>query len=59
MTNRKTILLISANRLSIPYPVYPIGLSYISAYLEENLPDFGIELFDLNLKTEEALQGAS
>jgi len=56
MITRKKILLISANRLSVPYPVYPIGLSYISAYLQEKLPGFDIELFDLNLKTSVELK---
>jgi len=56
MKSKIKILLISANRLCVPYPVYPIGLSYIAAYLEKNLPGFDIELFDLNLKTEEELR---
>lgn len=58
MKAKKKILLISANRLGIPYPVYPIGLSYIKAYLEEKLPGFDTELFDLNLKTEEELKNS-
>ncbi len=33
------ILFISANQHKIPYPVYPIGLSYITTYLEEKLPE--------------------
>lgn len=46
---KKRILLISANKLIEPYPVYPLGLSYISTYLKKRLPEFDIEIFDLNL----------
>ncbi|MDP4281173.1 MAG: lipid biosynthesis B12-binding/radical SAM protein [Bacteroidota bacterium] len=50
MTNKK-LLLVSANRFTHPYPVYPIGLSYIYSYLKKRLPDFDIRIFDFNLKT--------
>lgn len=45
----KTILLVSANRHTEPYPVYPIGLSYLQGYLEKYLPGFSVEIFDCNL----------
>ena len=45
------ILLISANQHIIPYPVYPIGLAYISTYLKEKLPNYTIQLSDLNLSS--------
>ena len=48
MKNRK-LLLVSANRFATPYPVYPIGLSYIYSYLSSKLPDLEIKIFDLNL----------
>jgi radical SAM superfamily enzyme YgiQ (UPF0313 family) len=48
---KRKLLLVSANRCAVPYPVYPIGLSYISSYLKERLPDFEIRIFDLNLYT--------
>jgi len=51
----KKILLISANQYADPYPVYPIGLSYLSTYLKEHLTDFDISLADLNLNTIEEL----
>lgn len=40
---------ISANNYSDPYPVYPIGASYLLTYLEKNMPDCGTSLFDFNL----------
>jgi len=46
-----TILFISANQYADPYPVYPIGLSYLTTYLKEYLPDFDISIFDLNFNT--------
>lgn len=48
---KKTIILISANIYKDPYPVYPIGLSYILSYLQDKIPDFQIKLFDLNLNS--------
>jgi radical SAM superfamily enzyme YgiQ (UPF0313 family) len=47
------LLLVSANRCAVPYPVYPIGLSYIYSYLKERLPEFEIRIFDMNLYTPE------
>jgi radical SAM superfamily enzyme YgiQ (UPF0313 family) len=48
---KKTVILISANIYKDPYPVYPIGLSYILSYLQDKIPDFQIKLFDLNLNS--------
>ena len=45
----KSILFISANQLKEPYPVYPLGISYLVSYLEEHLPDLKILLFDFNI----------
>jgi radical SAM superfamily enzyme YgiQ (UPF0313 family) len=45
MINRK-LLLVSANRHASPYPVYPLGLSYISTYLKEHMPEIQIRLYD-------------
>jgi radical SAM superfamily enzyme YgiQ (UPF0313 family) len=47
----KKILFISANQHIVPYPVYPIGLAYISTYLKEKLTDYNIQIVDLNLST--------
>ncbi len=44
----KSILFISANQLKEPYPVYPLGISYLVSYLEEHMPDLKILLFDFN-----------
>ena len=53
---RNKILFISANQYADPYPVYPIGLSYLTTYLKEYLPDFDISIFDLNFNTLEELK---
>ncbi|MFO7842298.1 MAG: lipid biosynthesis B12-binding/radical SAM protein [Bacteroidales bacterium] len=53
---RNKILFISANQYADPYPVYPIGLSYLTTYLKEFLPDFDISIFDLNFNTLEELK---
>ena len=53
--NRKKILLISANQFTVPYPVYPLGLSYISSYLKSRLPDYDIRIFDLVLNNIDEL----
>jgi radical SAM superfamily enzyme YgiQ (UPF0313 family) len=51
MKINKVVLLISANQLKIPYPVYPIGLSYIATYLRQYLPEYTIRIFDFNLQS--------
>ncbi len=51
----KRILLISANQFTDPYAVYPIGLSYISSYLQNRLPEYDIRIFDLILKSIDEL----
>ncbi len=43
------IALVSANNYQIPYPVYPIGMSYLHTYLSNHLPEAEIHLFDFNL----------
>ena len=44
---KKIIALISANFYKIPYPVYPLGISYLSNYLSATLPDgFEVKLYD-------------
>ncbi len=51
----EVILLISANRHKIPYPVYPIGLSYLRGYLERHIANFKIEIFDCNNASNQQL----
>ncbi|MEI6681985.1 MAG: lipid biosynthesis B12-binding/radical SAM protein [Bacteroidota bacterium] len=48
---RKKLLFVSANRYAHPYPVYPLGISYLIAYLNEYLPDYQVKIFDFNLHT--------
>ncbi len=50
MKGRK-LLLVSANRLADPYPVYPIGISYLHTYLSGHMPDLAISMADMNLLT--------
>jgi radical SAM superfamily enzyme YgiQ (UPF0313 family) len=50
------ILFISANQHTVPYPVYPIGLSYISTYLQEKLPSYESKIIDLNFNSIEELK---
>ncbi|MCK5168382.1 MAG: cobalamin-dependent protein, partial [Bacteroidales bacterium] len=50
------ILFISANQYTVPYPVYPIGLSYISTYLNEKLPAYKTKIVDLNFISIEELK---
>ncbi len=52
---RKKLLFVSANRYAIPYPVYPLGISYLLSYLEKRLTGFEIRVFDLNLNSEDEL----
>lgn len=48
---KRKLLLVSANRFAFPYPVYPIGLSYIYSYIKKKLPELDIRILDLNLYT--------
>ena len=48
INKNKKVLLVSANQYQEPYPVYPLGLSYISAYLKEKLPAYEVKIFDFN-----------
>ncbi|MDD2539359.1 MAG: B12-binding domain-containing radical SAM protein, partial [Bacteroidales bacterium] len=45
----KKIALISANDYQDPYPIYPIGISYIATYLKEKMPAWQLDIFDFNL----------
>jgi len=47
----KNILLVSANTYKVPYPVYPLGISYLYTYLKSRLPNYNIHFFDFNLKS--------
>ncbi|MBE0648106.1 MAG: radical SAM protein [Bacteroidales bacterium] len=54
MTNKR-LLLVSPNRFAIPYPVYPLGISYLLSYLQDRLEGFEIAVFDMNLHSNEEL----
>ncbi|MCX6335207.1 MAG: radical SAM protein [Bacteroidia bacterium] len=42
----KKLILVSANRHKEPYPVYPLGISYLSSYLSRQMPDLEVHIFD-------------
>ncbi len=54
MTSKK-LLLVSPNRFAVPYPVYPLGISYLHSYLKDRLKGFEIVVFDMNLHSDEEL----
>jgi len=41
-------VLISANNWQQPYPVYPLGISYLASYIRQVLPEIEITLLDAN-----------
>ncbi|MCK5809367.1 radical SAM protein [bacterium] len=43
---KKTTLLISLNKLTVPYPVFPLALVYLHGFLKEKLPSHDIILWD-------------
>ena len=51
MLKNKVVLLISGNQLKIPYPVYPIGLSYLATYIRDNAPEYKVIIVDFNIHT--------
>lgn len=51
----RRILLISANRYKEPYPVYPLGLSYLKGYILRELPHLEVEIVDCNILSDEEI----
>lgn len=45
-----SILIVSANTYGIPYPAYPLGVSYLKSYLEVDIPTAKVEIWDFNLQ---------
>jgi radical SAM superfamily enzyme YgiQ (UPF0313 family) len=45
MVNKKLIL-VSANKHTEPYPVYPLGISYLESFLFKHMPNLEVSLFD-------------
>jgi radical SAM superfamily enzyme YgiQ (UPF0313 family) len=54
--NKRKLLLVSSNQCGIPYPVYPIGISYLYSYLASRLPDLELYIYDFNFHTIEAFR---
>jgi radical SAM superfamily enzyme YgiQ (UPF0313 family) len=52
---KSRLLLVSANQCTVPYPVYPLGVSYLHTYLSEKMPGLDVRVFDFNLGSEEDL----
>lgn len=42
------ILLVSANTYSVPYKVYPLGVSYLKTYMNDHYPDWEVSIYDFN-----------
>jgi len=51
MPSRK-LLLVSANKLDNPYPVYPLAIAYLTTHLKSKLDNFEIHTFDFILNNE-------
>jgi radical SAM superfamily enzyme YgiQ (UPF0313 family) len=51
MNSGKNIILISANSFTKPYPVYPLGISYLYTYLKNHSPQHNYIIFDFNRQT--------
>lgn len=43
---KNKLLLVSANQMKDPYPVYPLGISYLHAFLKNAPEQFEIRIFD-------------
>jgi len=52
----RKILLLSANQLRDPYPIYPLGISYLATYLRKHLPLTEVLTWDINLQSTEILE---
>ena len=52
----RKILLVSINKLRDPYPVYPIGITYLATYLRKNLPSLEVITWDMNQQPIEMLE---
>ncbi len=50
------LLLVSANRFREPYPVYPLGISYLHAAVARRLPHFEVRICDMNLTNNNGLE---
>jgi radical SAM superfamily enzyme YgiQ (UPF0313 family) len=53
---RKKLLFVSANTYANPYPVYPLGVSYLFTYLQNRLPGYDIRIFDFNAGTTDSFR---
>jgi radical SAM superfamily enzyme YgiQ (UPF0313 family) len=53
----KKLIFVSANRHTEPYPVYPLGISYLNSFLAIQMPSLEISIFDfLTGSNEEYIQ---
>lgn len=49
------VILISANTHKDPYPVYPLGVSYLKSYLERSGDGFDVTVLDCNVDSPEII----
>ncbi len=50
------IVLISINRLKEPYPVYPLATAYLKSYINEHMPEYDVDVLDMNIDSFEAIE---
>lgn len=55
MESQKHLLLISANQLTDPYPVYPLGIAYLVGHLRTACPWITTSVVDMNTSSIEQL----
>ena len=49
------IAMVSANRHKDPYPVYPLGTAYLKSYIQSEIKDSKVDIFDMNMISDEEL----
>ncbi len=55
MNGKGDILLVSANVHTSPYPVYPLGVSYLKSYIARAMPGRRVDCADMNFISPEEL----
>jgi len=52
----KRIVIISANTHKDPYPVYPLATAYLKSYVESRMPDYSVDVLDMNMLNGDGLR---
>lgn len=50
------IVLVSANQYTVPYPVYPLGVSYLKTYMQQHIEGAEITIFDCLQSSDDQLK---